>query len=172
MSKLLSRSQRVYTGSALIILALVVVGASFPKAFGNFANSALNSISHVFGWLYLLSVFGFVIFLVGLAFSRYGKIRLGEPYSQPEYSFFSWVSMLLAAGFGVGLVFYGLAEPVLHYLNPPYDDMPGSTPRMTRWLRSMPLFGGKTSGPAWRLRGVNRLKSGNRMRGASLGTPL
>ncbi|MES1933906.1 choline/carnitine/betaine transport [Salinisphaera shabanensis T35B1] len=140
MSKLLSRSQRVYTGSALIILALVIVGASFPKAFSNFATSALNSIAHVFGWLYLLSVFGFVIFLVGLALSRYGKIRLGEPYSQPEYSFFSWVSMLLAAGFGVGLVFYGLAEPVLHYLNPPYNDMPGSSPESARYAIQYSFF--------------------------------
>ena len=140
LSKLLSRSQRVYTGSAFIILALVIVGASFPKAFGDFAGSALNAISHVFGWLYLLSVFGFVIFLVGLALSRYGKIRLGEPYSEPEYSFFSWVSMLLAAGFGVGLVFYGLAEPILHYLNPPYNDMPGSSPQSARYAIQYSFF--------------------------------
>ena len=140
MSNLLTRSQRVYTGSALVIIALVIVGAAFPEAFGRFANSALDSVSHVFGWLYLISVFGFVIFLVGLAFSRYGKIRLGEPYSEPEYSFFSWVSMLLAAGFGVGLVFYGLAEPILHYLNPPYDDMPGSTPESARYAIQYSFF--------------------------------
>jgi len=119
LNHLFARSQRVYTGSALIILLLVVVGASMPEAFGNGADAALTWISHYFGWLYLVSVFGFVLFLFGLALSRYGKIRLGEPYSDPEYSFFSWVSMLLAAGFGVGLVFYGLAEPLQQYLNPP-----------------------------------------------------
>jgi len=136
----MSRSQRVYVGSALVIIALVIVGAAVPEAFGHFANAALNSVSHYFGWLYLISVFGFVIFLVGLAFSRYGKIRLGDPYSEPEYSFFSWVSMLLAAGFGVGLVFYGLAEPVLHYLHPPYDDMPGSTPESARYAIQYSFF--------------------------------
>ncbi|MES1927010.1 choline/carnitine/betaine transport [Salinisphaera sp. T31B1] len=121
-------------------MALVIVGASMPEAFGNFANAALERVSHYFGWLYLLSVFGFVIFLVGLAFSRYGKIRLGDPYSEPEYSFFSWVSMLLAAGFGVGLVFYGLAEPVLHYLHPPYNDMPGETAESARYAIQYSFF--------------------------------
>ncbi|GAB3670882.1 BCCT family transporter [Salinisphaera aquimarina] len=111
-----------------------------PEAFGNFANNALDSVAHYFGWLYLISVFGFVIFLIGLSMSRYGKIRLGDPYSQPEYSFFSWVSMLLAAGFGVGLVFYGLAEPVLHYLKPPYNDLQGSTAESARYAIQYSFF--------------------------------
>jgi len=136
----MSRSQRVYVGSALVILIIVILGAAAPEAFGNFASAALDTVAHYFGWLYLISVFGFVIFLIGLAFSKYGKIRLGEPYSQPEYSFFSWVSMLLAAGFGVGLVFYGLAEPVLHYLHPPYDDMPGTTPESARYAIQYSFF--------------------------------
>ncbi|ROO27983.1 glycine/betaine ABC transporter permease [Salinisphaera orenii MK-B5] len=135
-----SRSQRVYIGSALIVLLLVIVGASMPDAFGKAADTALTTASHYFGWLYLISVFGFVVFLIGLAFSRYGKIRLGAPYSEPEYTFFSWVSMLLAAGFGVGLVFYGLAEPVLHYLKPPYDDMPGPTPESARYAIQYSFF--------------------------------
>ena len=81
----------------------------------NAAEAALTSITELFGWFYLFSVFGFVVFLIGLALSKYGKVRLGPQDSTPSYSFFSWISMLLAAGFGVGLVFYGMAEPMTHY---------------------------------------------------------
>lgn len=132
--------QVVFFGAASVIAVLVALGAAAPKAFGNIAGAALDTVSHYVGWLYLISVFGFVIFLICLAASRYGKIRLGSPYSEPEYSFFSWVSMLLAAGFGVGLVFYGLAEPILHYVHPPYDDMPGSTPEAARYAIQYSYF--------------------------------
>lgn len=132
--------QVVFFGSAIIIIALVLLGAIAPTTFANAAGIALDAVSRYFGWLYLISVFGFVVFLVVLACSRYGKIRLGAPYSEPEYSFFSWVSMLLAAGFGVGLVFYGLAEPVSHFLNPPYGDMPGGTPEAARYAIQYSFF--------------------------------
>ncbi|GAA3907428.1 BCCT family transporter [Halomonas cibimaris] len=112
----------VFIASATIILGLVLVGAAFPEDFGRAAQTALGSITRLFGWFYLFSVFGFVVFLLGLAFSKYGKVRLGPQDSTPNYSFFSWVSMLLAAGFGVGLVFYGMAEPMSHYMTPPYGD--------------------------------------------------
>lgn len=115
--------QGVFIASAVIIAAIVAIGAAFPVGFGNIANAALSATTHLFGWFYLISVFGFVIFLVTLAFSKYGKIRLGPQDSKPTYGFFSWISMLLAAGFGVGLVFYGMAEPMTHYLNPPYGDV-------------------------------------------------
>ncbi|SDL36691.1 choline/carnitine/betaine transport [Modicisalibacter muralis] len=112
--------QRVFTVSALIVFALVAIGAAFPERFGAGAELALTTISRLFGWFYMFSVFGFVVFLLALALSKYGKIRLGPQDCRPSYSFFSWISMLLAAGFGVGLVFYGMAEPMTHYLNPPY----------------------------------------------------
>ncbi|WNK19714.1 BCCT family transporter [Halomonas piscis] len=112
----------VFIASAIIILGLVLIGAAFPEGFGNAAQAALDTITRLFGWFYLFSIFGFVVFLLGLAFSKYGKVRLGPQDSTPNYSFFSWVSMLLAAGFGVGLVFYGMAEPMTHYIEPPYGD--------------------------------------------------
>lgn len=132
--------QRVFTISALIILALVAVGAAFPDQFGNAANAALGLIGRYFGWFYLFSVFGFVLFLLGLAFSKYGKIRLGPQDSSPSYSFFSWVSMLLAAGFGVGLVFYGMAEPMMHYLHPPYGDVEPETAEAARYAIQYSFF--------------------------------
>ncbi|EHK60768.1 choline/carnitine/betaine transport [Halomonas sp. GFAJ-1] len=130
----------MFVASAIIIFGLVVVGAAFPVGFGNAAESALATVTELFGWFYLFSVFGFVIFLFGLALSKYGKVRLGPQDSTPNYTFFSWISMLLAAGFGVGLVFYGMAEPMSHYINPPYGDMPAETEAAARYAIQYSYF--------------------------------
>ncbi len=140
MSTLHPGGQRVFWISALIVLALVVVGASFPERFGAMANTALSEVARLFSWFYLLSVFGFVICLLALAFSKYGKIRLGPQDSTPSYSFFSWASMLLAAGFGVGLVFYGMAEPMSHYMEPPFGARPAETQAAARYAIQYSYF--------------------------------
>ncbi|RKQ96870.1 choline/carnitine/betaine transport [Kushneria sinocarnis] len=132
--------QRVFIASALVIAVLVATGAIFPEGFSAAASAALSGVTHLFGWFYMFSVFGFVVFLLVLAFSKYGKIRLGPQESKPNYSFFSWVSMLLAAGFGVGLVFYGMAEPMTHFANPPYGDMEGETPQAARYAIQYAFF--------------------------------
>ena len=130
----------VFIASAVIIFGLVIVGASFPDAFGSAAETALTSITELFGWFYLFSVFGFAVFLIGLALSKYGKVRLGPQDSTPSYSFCSWISMLLAAGFGVGLVFYGMAEPMTHYINPPYGDVPAESEAAARYAIQYSYF--------------------------------
>ncbi|MGP9499852.1 BCCT family transporter [Halomonas sp. AOP43-D1-4] len=130
----------VFIASAVIIFSLVVVGAAFPEGFGGAAESALASVTRLFGWFYLFSVFGFVVFLFSLAFSKYGKVRLGPQDSTPNYTFFSWISMLLAAGFGVGLVFYGMAEPMSHYIEPPYGDVPAETEAAARYAIQYSYF--------------------------------
>ncbi|SHF34918.1 choline/carnitine/betaine transport [Modicisalibacter ilicicola DSM 19980] len=135
-----SARQRVFNFSAAIILALVALGAAFPQRFGQAADTALSIMGRYFGWFYLFSVFGFVVFLIVLAFSKYGKIRLGPQESTPTYSFFSWISMLLAAGFGVGLVFYGMAEPMTHYLKPPFGDVEPETAASARYAIQYSFF--------------------------------
>ncbi|RUR53516.1 BCCT family transporter [Vreelandella populi] len=130
----------VFIASTVIIFSLVVVGAAFPEGFGNTAEAALETVTRLFGWFYLFSVFGFVVFLFGLAFSKYGKVRLGPQDSTPNYSFFSWISMLLAAGFGVGLVFYGMAEPMTHYIEPPYGDVTAETEAAARYAIQYSYF--------------------------------
>ncbi|WP_404343459.1 BCCT family transporter [Vreelandella venusta] len=130
----------VFIASAVIIFSLVIVGAAFPVGFGNAAEAALTTVTELFGWFYLFSVFGFVVFLIGLALSKYGKVRLGPQDSTPSYSFFSWISMLLAAGFGVGLVFYGMAEPMTHYINPPYGDVPAESEAAARYAIQYSYF--------------------------------
>ncbi|WP_346796282.1 BCCT family transporter [Halomonas sp. Bachu 37] len=130
----------VFWASAVIIFALVIIGSLFPEGFGSAAQAALNTVTHLFGWFYLLSVFGFVIFLVALALSKHGKVRLGPQDSTPSYTFFSWISMLLAAGFGVGLVFYGMAEPMIHYIEPPYGDVESESADSARYAIQYAYF--------------------------------
>src|ERR687898_440851 len=72
-----------------------------------------------FGWVFILSSFGFLAFSLYLAFSRYGKVRLGGQDEQPEFSTVSWVAMMFSAGMGIGLMFFGVAEPLSHMSSPP-----------------------------------------------------
>ncbi len=117
---------KVFWISAIIVSILVVFGAAFPKLFAKGANAAFGFTTYAFGWFYLTSVFFFVLFLIFLGFSKYGKIRLGKDDERPEYSFFTWIGMLFSAGFGIGLVFWGIAEPMSHFFETP---IPGVEPQ-------------------------------------------
>lgn len=112
--------QPVFLISIAIISVLVAVGGLMPQQFGAAASAGLDWATRNFGWFFLMSVFGFVVVLIYLAFSKHGDTRLGPPDSEPEFSYYSWVSMLLAAGFGIGLVFYGVAEAMSHFASPPH----------------------------------------------------
>lgn len=81
-------------------------------------------------WFYTVSVTVFLVFLVLLASSRFGDIRLGPDDAEPEFSFLSWTAMLFAAGMGIGLMYFGVGEPLQHYLKPPTEE--GSTPAAAR----------------------------------------
>ncbi|AQS51764.1 choline transporter [Paenalcaligenes hominis] len=105
---------------AVIIIILMVIGTmTNPVLAGNLFSSALAYITTNFGWFYMLSVAFFLIFLVTIAFTRWGNIKLGPDHADPEYSFTSWFAMLFSAGYGIALLFFGVAEPVLHYASPP-----------------------------------------------------
>jgi len=122
----------VFLISALVILSLVVVGAIVPERFGRVAELLFNFTTINFGWFYLLAVFIFVMFLIVISISKYGKIRLGPKNSRPEYPFFTWIGMLFSTGFGSGLVFYGVAEPMSHFLNTPFPGLEGLTEESAR----------------------------------------
>ena len=87
-----------------------------------------------------MAVFFFVLFLVFLAFSKYGKIRLGADSDRPQYPFFTWIGMLFSAGFGVGLVFWGVAEPMSHFFTPPYADTQALTVESARLAMAYSFF--------------------------------
>ncbi|CAM9129876.1 BCCT family transporter [Acinetobacter pseudolwoffii] len=99
-----------------IFLALVVFA---PDTFSVFTQQLNQWITTSFSWFYVLSVAIFLILLVYIALSDMGKIKLGPDHSQPKYSSASWFAMLFTAGMGIGLMFFGVAEPVMHYVTPP-----------------------------------------------------
>lgn len=105
---------------ALLFIVLLVAGTiSNPTLASAAFSTMLGFIIETFGWFYMLAVAFFLIFLVSLSFSSWGHIKLGPDHAEPEYSFLSWFAMLFAAGYGIALMFFGVAEPVLHYAAPP-----------------------------------------------------
>ncbi|WP_453997233.1 glycine betaine uptake BCCT transporter [Bacillus nitroreducens] len=114
----------VFTISVIIAIIFIVWGvipASYlPNAnLENVATSVQSFIIEKFGWFYLLSGTAFLVFSLVLIFTKYGNIRLGKDNEEPEYPYMSWFAMLFSAGMGIGLVFWGVAEPLYHYHTPP-----------------------------------------------------
>jgi glycine betaine transporter len=105
--------------SAGFILLVVLWGIVAPDNMASALDTMLASLTHNFGWLYLWVVLGLVLFAAFVAFSRYGDLKLGGEDEEPEFSAGSWFAMLFAAGMGIGLVFWGVGEPVSHYITAP-----------------------------------------------------
>lgn len=101
---------------ALFIVVVSLFAGGFPKLTAETLNYAKDFIFANLNWIFVWAVSIFIIFLVYLMFSKYGKIRLGANDSRPEHSFFSWVAMLFAAGMGIGLMYFSVAEPMQHYM--------------------------------------------------------
>ncbi|WP_010532184.1 BCCT family transporter [Lentibacillus jeotgali] len=130
----------VFFVSAIIVTLLVLAGAIYTDAFNNVANTLFNFTTFNFGWLYLMAVFIFVLFLVVLSITKYGKLRLGPKDSRPEYPFFTWIGMLFSAGFGAGLVFWGVAEPMSHFFETPFSDIEAQTEEGARVAMGYAFF--------------------------------
>src|SRR5919202_3455033 len=111
----------VFWTAAVLSALFVAWGILFTDNLAAVFDAVLfNFLVPNFGWVFILSSFGFLAFSVYLAFSRYGKIRLGGQDEQPEFSTVSWVAMMFSAGMGIGLMFYGVAEPISHMGAPPF----------------------------------------------------
>jgi glycine betaine transporter len=111
--------------SAGFILLVVLWGIVAPDNMAAVFDTLLAAVTHNFGWLYLWVVLGLVVFAGFVAFSRYGNLTLGAEDEEPEFSLGSWFAMLFSAGMGIGLVFWGVAEPLSHYTTAP----PGTVAR-------------------------------------------
>ncbi len=109
----------VFYGSSVCILAIAVWAMISPEGAAATIGILVGWISEWFGWFYILIATAFLVFVVFLALSRYGKVKLGPEHSEPEFSVFSWAAMLFAAGIGTDLMFFAVAEPVTQYLAPP-----------------------------------------------------
>ncbi len=122
------RPGRVFWISVAVAATYVVLGVFATDPFNNALEVVVGQIIDSLGWLYLLITTGFLVFVLWLAFSRYGSIRLGKDGEKPEFGLFSWFAMLFQAGMGIGLLFWGVSEPVLHNAQPPLDLEQARTP--------------------------------------------
>ncbi|MFO7857441.1 MAG: BCCT family transporter [Ectothiorhodospiraceae bacterium] len=120
----------VFLASAVIVAVFVGFGVIFPVAAGEVFGRLHRFITEYFGWAYLLAVTGFLAFLLWLVVSRYGRIRLGQPEERPRFGLLAWFAMLFSTGMGIGLVFWSVAEPILHFQDPPSGD--GGTAQAAR----------------------------------------
>lgn len=109
----------VFLSASLVVLALLVFATAAPTVANQFFSLLQSTIVDNGSWFYVLVVAIISVLAIYLGFSRYGEIKLGPDHALPQYSFISWLSMLFAAGMGIGLMFYGVAEPLMHYLSPP-----------------------------------------------------
>ncbi len=109
----------VFFISSAIIIVMVMIGIVFPTDADRIFTTAQSWVLDTFGWFYLLSVGIFLFFALYLAVSRFGDLKLGNDDADPDYPYLTWLAMLFAAGMGIGLMFYAVAEPILHYSVPP-----------------------------------------------------
>lgn len=123
----------VTVGSISIVVAFVVLCASHGDQAAGVFKGASDAILDHLKWFYLALVSGILGVLVYIAFSRHGTLKLGRPEEKPEFSFAAWIAMLFSAGMGVGLIFWSVAEPVLHYASNPF------TPGLTDQAASMAM---------------------------------
>jgi choline/glycine/proline betaine transport protein len=98
---------------------MVFLCALWPQEASYFFKSVQGGLEAKAGWLYILAVAIFLLFILFVMMSRFGDIKLGPDHAVPDYSYKSWIAMLFSAGMGIGLMFFGVAEPVMHYLAPP-----------------------------------------------------
>lgn len=112
----------VFGVAAGLTVVFVLWGALSRESLGTISGNMLSWLEENGGWAFVLAASGFVVFALWLAFSRYGRIRLGRDDEEPEFRTVSWVAMMFSAGMGIGLMFFGVVEPLSHYTKPP----PGS----------------------------------------------
>jgi choline/glycine/proline betaine transport protein len=142
----------VFPVSAAVILGFVIFGTVFSStdADGNAVGLAPEALLAVrtwitdnLGWFFIAAVATFIIFLLFLVVSRYGRIRLGPDDSRPDYSYLTWFAMLFSAGMGIGLVFWGVAEPIYHFVDAPRFEGGSEAARTRRDGADLPPLGAR-----------------------------
>ncbi|MCE5097298.1 glycine betaine uptake BCCT transporter [Staphylococcus devriesei] len=125
----------VFIYSAIVVAIVVLIGAFLPTQFDSVTSQISGWITEKLGWYYMILTTVIVFFCIFLIFSPIGKLKLGKPNDKPEFNTISWFAMLFSAGMGIGLVFYGAAEPMADFASPPSAD-PKTTEAYTEALRS------------------------------------
>ncbi|WP_228008178.1 BCCT family transporter [Rothia terrae] len=113
-----SLAKRVFWPAAIIMAAFIGWVLLFPTSAQEIFSNLQTQVIGYFGWYYVALVAFFVIFALYVGFSRLGDVKIGNDDDEPDFGFMTWLSFLFAAGMGIGLVFYGASEPLMHYVNP------------------------------------------------------
>ena len=114
--------KRIFLPAVIVFVAMFLYILLAPENAAKVISTVLDVTVNKLGVTYILAYILIAFIFLYLGFSKYGKIRLGGPDAKPEFSFFTWMGMLFGAGLGVGLVFFGVTEPVSHFVTPPYAE--------------------------------------------------
>ncbi len=142
MGKLFGNFDKPLFWITLIVMAVTItIGISMPEQFENGLN-AINAFATTnFGWWYMLCIAICIIFMLWCALSQYGNLKLGGENDRPEYSYFSWFAMLFSCGIGVGFIFWGVAEPMNHFMSPPpYSPYAAGDPKAAAFAMQVSLL--------------------------------
>ena len=130
----------VFVVTAVIAVAFLVWGFVGTESLATASSNALGWVMDNTGWLFVLTASGFVVFVLWLALGRYGTIPLGRDDDEPEFNAVSWVAMMFSAGMGIGLMFFGVAEPLAHFTSPPPGTGPAGNPDAVQTAMATTLF--------------------------------
>ncbi len=131
----------VFIPASAVILGTIVVSVVYSRTAANAFVRLNAAITNGVGWWYVLVATGFVVFALYCGISQVGTIRLGRDDEAPEFGFWAWLAMLFSAGMGIGLVFYGVAEPLSHYVHPPESrGVPGLTDAAAKQAMALTVF--------------------------------
>lgn len=130
----------VFGVTAVIAVGFLVWGFVSTESLADAAGNALKWVMDTTGWLFVLTATGFVVFVLWLALGRYGAIPLGRDNEEPEFNGVSWVAMMFSAGMGIGLMFFGVAEPLSHFATPPPGTGPAGNPDAVQTAMATTLF--------------------------------
>lgn len=133
--KLFQKIDMPIFGTAVVVYLLIFAFIVLFPAAGDVITNVMNFTLYNVGGIYILVYAFFFIALLCIAFSKYGKIKLGKEEDKPEYSFMSWIAMLVGAGIGCGLIFYGVNEPMTHFMTSPYAE-PGTAAAARESIRA------------------------------------
>jgi len=135
------RTDKVVFGvAAVVALGFLAWGVLGTDSLASASKTSLGWIIGNLGWAFVLSASGFVVFALWLAFSRYGRIPLGQDDEKPEFRTISWVAMMFSAGMGIGLMFYGVNEPLTHFVKPPPGTVEGGSDQAVQTAMATTMF--------------------------------
>ena len=138
------KQNSVFIATVLVAILIILCGVIYSQRISTISEIIMQWVSVKFGWLYIWAIVIFCIFCLWVALSKYGKLKLGKENDTPEFSNFSWYSMLFCGSTGIGLVFWSIAEPLSHYSLPPVNIEPGSSEAIDFSIRTCYLHWGLT----------------------------